>query len=674
MSEQSVLLSNFKLGHVTLRNRSIMGSMHTGLEEAWGRKKKLAAFYAERAAGEAGLIVTGGISPNFRGRLSPIASQLSFRFQLDLHRVVTQAVHENQGLVCLQILHAGRYAHHPWSVAPSSLKAPISKFKPKELTSTEVEQTVEDFVTTAQLAQDAGYDGVEIMGSEGYLINQFIASKTNLRKDDWGGTPEKRIRFATEIVSRTRRAVGESFLVIFRISILDLVKDGSSFPEVVQLAHALENAGVSCLNSGIGWHESRVPTIAGVVPRGVYARATGQLKPHIRVPLIACNRINTPEVAEKILKSGAADLVSMARPWLADGQFMRKYRAGRTKEINVCIACNQACLDHIFEGRRASCLVNPRACYETERALRPISRKKSVAVIGSGPAGLSCALTLLERGHRVALFESRSQIGGQFRLARMIPEKEEFQETLNYFEYQIRRLGGDIRLNHTATVQDLLEFDERILASGVNPRKISIPGLTPDHYTLYDDFILRRSVEHPSYAIIGSGGIGIDVGRMILEVFHRKRNSQENDVLRYDQTWGIDLNQRSGLALERPKSEPAPQIFLLQRGNEKLATKLGKTTAWIHRSYLKNAGVTHLSGVEYLEWTGKGLRIRHRGEEKVIDVAHVVVCAGQVSNTSLAAGLRVAGLSCRVIGGARFAGELDSKRAILEGFEVGNWI
>ncbi|MBX9767921.1 MAG: FAD-dependent oxidoreductase [Bdellovibrionales bacterium] len=680
MSDSSVLLSPFRLGHLTLKNRSIMGSMHTGLEETWGRSKKISAFYAERAHGEAGLIITGGISPNFRGRLTPIASQLSFRFQLSHHRKITKAVHEAQGLICLQLLHAGRYAHHPWSVGPTDLKAPISKFKPKELTAKAVEQTIQDFVDSARLAQDAGYDGVEIMGSEGYLINQFIAQKTNLRTDAWGGSFQNRARFAIQIAEGTRRAVGPNFLIVFRISILDLVKDGSSLEEVIALAQALEQAGVTCLNSGIGWHESRVPTIAAVVPRGGYSRATSLLRPHIKIPLIACNRINTPATAEAILKSGVADLVSMARPWLADGHFIKKYREGREKQINVCIACNQACLDHIFEGKRASCLVNPRACFETERVLKPIQKKKNIAVVGSGPAGLSSALTLLERGHSVQLFEKQDVLGGQFRLARLIPEKEEFQETLNYFENEILRRGGKIHLGTAAQSEELRKFDEIVLATGVNPRKISIPGLTPENCTMYDEFILSKTpLKFQSYAVIGSGGIGIDVCRFILEGIHHGQAPKQDAVTRYDETWGVDINQRSGLAEGKGLSISAaatknPQIYLLQRGTEKLGQKLGKTTSWIHRSYLKNAGVAHLSGVEYLDYSPRGLRIKNRGQETVLNVQHVVICAGQVSNTQLAEELTTKGISFHIIGGAKLAGDLDSKRAILEGFEVANQI
>lgn len=680
MSNSSILLSPFRLGHLTLRNRSIMGSMHTGLEETWGRSKKISAFYAERAHGEAGLIITGGISPNFRGRLTPIASQLSFRYQLSHHKKVTTAVHDSQGLICLQLLHAGRYAHHPWSVGPTSLKAPISKFKPKELSTRDVDQTIQDFIDSACLAQDAGYDGVEIMGSEGYLINQFTAQKTNLRADEWGGSFQNRIRFAIKIVDGIRKAVGQNFLIIFRISILDLVKDGSSPEEVVALAKELERVGVTCLNSGIGWHESRVPTIASVVPRGAYSRATALLRPHVRIPLIACNRINTPEVAEAVLRSGTADLVSMARPWLADGHFMKKYREGRRQQINVCIACNQACLDHIFEGKRASCLVNPRACFETERVLKPVTKKKSVAVVGSGPAGLSCALSLLERGHFVELFEKLDVLGGQFRLARLIPEKDEFQETLNYFENEILRRKGKIHLGKEVTPDDLKTFDEIVLATGVVPRKVSIPGLTSDRFTLYDDFLLKKSsLDFQSYAVIGSGGIGMDVCRFILEGNHPSEGSAEFALQKYDETWGIDITQRSGLAEGKGvsisgSSTKRPQIYLLQRGPEKLGLKLGKTTSWIHRSYLKNAGVTHLTGVEYLDYGPAGLRIRSRGKEITLAVQHVVICAGQVSNTELADQLRAQSRPIHLIGGAKLAGDLDSKRAILEGFLIANQI
>ncbi|NDP41367.1 MAG: NADPH-dependent 2,4-dienoyl-CoA reductase, partial [Aromatoleum sp.] len=579
------LLAPLDLGFTTLRNRVLMGSMHTGLEEASGGYEKMAAFYAARARGGVALIVTGGIAPNFSGRLEPRASQLSFPWQLGKHRVITEAVHAAGGKIALQILHAGRYAYHPLSAAPSAIRSPITPFKPRALSGWGVRKTIADYVRCAVLARRAGYDGVEIMGSEGYLINQFIAPQTNHRDDEWGGPFENRIRFAVEIVRRTREAVGRDFIIIYRLSMLDLVQGGSTWDEVVLLAKAVEAAGASIINTGIGWHEARIPTIATMVPRAAFAWVTRRMKGEVRIPLITTNRINDPGVAEELLARGDADMVSMARPFLADPDFVSKAAAGRADEINTCIACNQACLDHVFARRIASCLVNPYACRETEMTIAPAAQPKRVAVVGAGPAGMACATTAAERGHHVTLFDAAAEIGGQFNLARRIPGKEEFAETLRYFRTKLQRSGVTVLLNRRVTAAELAGFDAVMLATGIVPRRPAIPGIDHPKVASYVDIVNGRVAAGPRVAIVGAGGIGFDVAELL-------SHSGVDDVSAFRDEWGIDADyaQRGGLK-EPHEAPPVRTLWLLQRKQEKVGAGLAKTTGWIRRTLLKRRGV-----------------------------------------------------------------------------------
>lgn len=659
------LLEPLDLGFTTLRNRTLMGSMHTGLEEEKNGFERMAAFYAERARGGAGLIVTGGYAPNLAGRVYHFGSQLSFSWQAKKHRVVTDAVHAEGGKIALQILHTGRYGYHPLCVAPSAIRAPINRFKPRALTGWGIRRTIAAYAKCAKLAQDAGYDGVEIMGSEGYLINQFIAPQTNHRTDEWGGSFENRIRFAVETVRATRARVGPNFIIIFRLSMLDLVEGGSSWDEVVALAKAIEAAGATIINTGIGWHEARIPTIATMVPRAGFAWVTQRLKGEVKIPLVTTNRINTPEVAEDVLASGCADMVSMARPFLADADFVNKAAADKADEINTCIACNQACLDHIFNGKLTSCLVNPRACHETELIIQPATVRKKVAVVGAGPAGMACATTAAERGHAVTLFDAAERIGGQFNIAKQIPGKEDFNETLRYFGKRIETTGVDLKLN-TRVDADLLKaggFDHVVLATGITPRKLTIPGADSDKVASYLDIIKGRKTAGASVAIIGAGGIGFDVGEFLTHS-HDERSEAE----RFNAEWGIDPSYANRGGLTAAVDEPAPrQVYLLQRKASKVGNGLAKTTGWIRRTLLKKRGVKMIPGVSYDAITDTGLNITVNGEAKTLPVDTIVVCAGQEPRRELLAPLEAAGLKVSLIGGADVAAELDAKRAIDQG-------
>lgn len=658
------LFSPLDLGFTQIRNRVLMGSMHTGLEDRAADFPKLAAYFAERAAGGAGLIVTGGFAPNLVGWLAPFGSKLSWPWEVGRHRQVTAAVHEHGSRICLQLLHAGRYGYHPLQVAPSKLKAPINPFTPRALSARGVERHIADYARAARLAREAGYDGVEVMGSEGYLINQFIAARTNKRKDAWGGDPVRRMRFAVEIVRRIREACGPDFIIIYRLSLLDLVEDGSNWEEIVQQARAIEAAGATIINSGIGWHEARIPTIATSVPRAAFAGVTAKLRPHVNVPVVAVNRINMPEVAERILAEGQADMVSLARPLLADPQWPNKARAGKPESINTCIACNQACLDHVFANKRATCLVNPRAGYETELNYLPTSAPKKLAVVGAGPAGLACATVAAERGHHVTLFDAASEIGGQFNVAKRIPGKEEFHETLRYFRYKLAETGVEVRLDTKVDAAALAGFDEVVLATGIVPRKVDFPGADHPMVVSYLDVLLGRVKAAGKVAIIGAGGIGFDVGEFLVH----EGESPSLDTGRWMAEWGVDPSFEARGALARPAPEaPARQVWLLQRSPGKPGARLGKTTGWIHRSTLKAKGVKMLGGVEYLGVDDSGLHIRVDGSEQTLDVGTVVVCAGQEPRRDLVDELTALGKTPHLIGGADVAAELDAKRAINQG-------
>jgi len=659
------LLAPLDLGFVTLKNRVLMGSMHTGLEEAPDGYARMAAFYAERARGGVGLIVTGGISPNLSGRLEPRASQLSFPWQLAKHRVVTDAVHAAGGKIALQILHAGRYAYHPLSVAPSAIRSPITPFKPRALTRWGIRKTIADYARCARLAQRAGYDGVEIMGSEGYLINEFTAPRTNHRDDEWGGALENRIRFPVEIVRRSREFVGAGFIIIYRLSMLDLVEGGSTWDEVVALAQAVEAAGATIINTGVGWHEARVPTIATMVPRAAFAWVTKRLKGSVRLPLIATNRINDPAVAEELLARGDGDMVSMARPFLADAEFVVKAAEGRADEINTCIACNQACLDQIFSRQIASCLVNPRACHETRIVFKPAARKKRIAVVGAGPAGLACATTAAETGHHVTLFDAAAEIGGQFNLARRIPGKEEFAETLRYYGRIIERRGVVLELDRRVGAGDLVDFDHVVLATGIVPRMPAIAGIDHAKVAGYSEIVMGRREAGKRVAIIGAGGIGFDVGEFLTH------DGGHDEIEAYCAEWGIDTQYRERGGIQPADGRPPPrEVWLLQRKAGKVGEGLAKTTGWIRRTLLKKRGVRMIPGVLYEKIDDAGLHISVDGMPQLLDVDTIVVCAGQEPRRELLDAVRKSGVPVTLIGGADVATELDARRAIAQGTEV----
>ncbi|USD22748.1 NADPH-dependent 2,4-dienoyl-CoA reductase [Microbulbifer variabilis] len=664
------MLAPLDLGFTTLKNRVLMGSMHTNLEEHPGGFTRLAAFYAERARGGVGLIVTGGIAPNEESGVFKGASKMNTPEEAQQHREVTEAVHAEGGKICMQILHTGRYAYNENLIAPSPIQAPINPFTPRELTSEEIEGQIDDYVRCATLAREAGYDGVEIMGSEGYFINQFIVKRTNKRTDEWGGSFENRIRLPIEVVRRVREAVGEDFIIIYRLSMLDLVEDGSDFDEVVALGQAIEKAGATIINTGIGWHEARVPTIATNVPRAAFTDITAKVKQHLSIPVVASNRINVPEVAEEVLASGQADMISMARPFLADSDFVNKAAEGRADEINTCIGCNQACLDHTFQLKLTSCLVNPRACHETELNYLPTENVKKVAVIGAGPAGLAASTVTAERGHQVTLFEGSDKVGGQFNIAKQIPGKAEFQETLRYFKRRLEVTGVEVKLNTIATAEDLQSFDEVIIATGIEPRTPPIPGIESDKVLGYLDVLKHKKPVGEKVAIIGAGGIGFDVAEYLT---HDGPHSTEEEVVASDKEeffseWGVDieLEQRSGLKPREAVSTPR-QVYLLQRKTTKVGAGLGKTTGWIHRGSLQHRKVEMIAGALYDKIDEQGLHVRVGDEERLLEVDNIIVCAGQEPARKLYEALQERGVKTHLIGGADEAAELDAKRAIDQG-------
>lgn len=661
------LLAPLDLGFTELPNRVLMGSMHTGLEEEKGGYEKMAAFYRERARGKVGLIVTGGVAPNRAGWVGPFSIKLTNHREAARHKQITSAVHEEGGKICMQILHAGRYGYHPLSVAPSRLKSPITPFKPRALTGKGVERTIRHFVRCASLAQKGGYDGVEIMGSEGYLINQFIVSKTNKRKDKWGGSFENRMRFPLEIIRRVRQAVGTDFIIIYRLSMLDLVEDGSSWDEVVLLAKEVEKAGATIINTGIGWHEARIPTIATMVPRGGFSWVTKKLMGEVNIPLVTTNRINMPDVAEDILAKGHGDMVSMARPFLADADLVKKAMESKPEEINTCIACNQACLDHVFKRKTASCLVNPRACHELDYNPSPTTSKKKIAVVGAGPAGMAFSSTAAERGHEVHLFEADKEIGGQFNYAKQIPGKEEFHETLRYFDNRMKKAGVSIHVNTRVDVQGLAGFDEVVIATGIVPRTPSLEGIDGDNVLSYIDVLRDHKPVGDKVVIIGAGGIGFDVAEFLLHKQHG-----ELSVLEFAGEWGIDLanEQRGGLLPNPNPGGETRQITMLQRSPGKMGAKLGKTTGWIHRTSLRKGGVQMISGVQYQKIDSEGIHVQIGDEARLIEADHIVICAGQLPNQTLHDALQEAGMSAQLIGGARESRELDAKYAIETGYKL----
>lgn len=661
------LLSPLDLGYTTLKNRVIMGSMHTGLEDRAKNIPRLAAYFAERAAGGVGLIVTGGYSPNRTGWLLPFGAKLTNRIEARRHRAVTEAVHEAGGKIALQILHAGRYSYQPFSVSASSIKAPINPFRPRRLTGRGVRWQIRDFVRCARLAQSAGYDGVEIMGGEGYFINQFLCARTNKRRDQWGGSPENRRRIAVDIVRRTRDAVGDEFIILFRLSMADLVEDGQTWEEIVALAKEVEAAGATIINTDIGWHESRVPTIVTSVPRAAFADITGKLEKHVGIPVAASNRINMPEVAEEILERGDAQLISMARPMLADPEWVRKAQADAADEINTCIACNQACLDHAFMNKHVSCLLNPRAGRETELVLSPTRVTKNVAVVGAGPAGLSAALNLAERGHAVTLFEAGPEIGGQFGIAKRIPGKEEFSETIRYYQRRLAKAAVDVRLDTRVTADDLVgSYDEVVVATGVTPRVPAIPGIDHPKVLTYPEVVRDGKPVGDSVAVIGAGGIGVDVSE-----FLTNETSSTLDLKEWKQEWGVTEPETAAGALTTPvPQKSAREVYLLQRKAGRIGAGLAKTTGWVHRAALRAKGVHELSGVNYERIDDEGLHItfgEKRENPRTLAVDNIVICAGQESVRDLLDELTVSGVVTHVIGGADVAAELDAKRAIEQG-------
>lgn len=666
------LLAPLDLGFTQLPNRVLMGSMHTGLEEEKNGFEKLAAFYEERAKGGVGLIVTGGIAPNFAGRVEPLGSQLSRFWHVNKHKQITNAVHKYDSKICLQILHTGRYAYHPFNVAPSAIKAPINPFKPKALSERGIRSTIKDFAKCAHLAQKAGYDGVEIMGSEGYLINQFIAPKTNKRTDKWGGSFENRVRLALEIVKATREKVGTDFIIIFRLSMLDLVEEGSTFEEVVKLAKLLEQAGVTILNTGIGWHEARIPTIVTSVPRKAFTWISKRIREEVNIPVVTTNRINTPEVAEEILEQGEADMISMARPLLADADFVVKAEKDQSDSINTCIACNQGCLDHVFARKRATCLVNPRACYETELVFKQVVNKKRLAVVGAGPSGMEFSCAAAERGHEVHLFDKEQGLGGQFNIAKTIPGKEEFYETIRFYEQRAKAAGVHFHFGESQTAESLKEagFDEVIIATGIKPRKLDLPGFDSENVKGYLDVLKHNQPVGNKVAIIGAGGIGFDVACKITQP-----KSHTMDLQSWLNYWGVDKDYQNRGAVKPVEQEPCDkEVYLMQRKTTKVGAGLGKTSGWVHRAELKRAGVKMLNGCEYKSFSDKGLEIVENGTTRFIDVDTVVVCAGQLSNDGLYQELNDMGVKVHVIGGASVAAELDAKRAIRQGAELASQI
>ena len=662
------LLEPLDLGFTKLANRVLMGSMHTGLEEEKNGWSKLAAFYEERAKGGVGLIVTGGVSPNIRGRVAPFGGDMTMPWHPKKHKEVTEAVHKYDTKICLQLLHTGRYAYHPFSVSASAIKAPINPFKPKAMSSRQIWGTIKDYAKASRLAQKAGYDGVEIMGSEGYLLNQFSCKRTNHRTDEWGGSIENRMRFAVETVRATREKCGEKFIIIFRLSMLDLVEGGNSWEEVVLMAKAIEEAGATIINTGIGWHEARVPTIATSVPRAAFTWITERMKKEVSIPLVTTNRINTPEVAEEVLANGHADMVSMARPFLADADFVNKAAEGKSDEINTCIGCNQACLDHVFEQKRASCLVNPRACYETELTFTDTKAAKNVAVIGAGPAGLAFSVYASQRGHNVTLFDAGAEIGGQFNVAKQIPGKEEFYETLRYFKKQLKLCNVNVQLNTFKTAEELASegFDDVVVATGIKPRQLGIKGMDHEKVKTYLQVLKDKEPVGQKVAIIGAGGIGFDTASYLAEEESLTTNTEA-----WMKEWGVDKEYQHDGALAQAHSEKAErEIYLLQRKTSKVGKNLGKTTGWIHRAFLQKKGVNMIPGVAYKEVNDQGLIIEVDGEQQLLEVDNVIICAGQEPNRELADALTEKGQRVHLIGGADVAAELDAKRAIRQGAEL----